>query len=381
MATRVSGRGLSDLNGGLGGSQCGGRSDEARFEELYAAHARRVRALARRRLGDPHQAEDAVQETFLHAYRGLRGLDPTRPVWPWLARIASNVCVDMLRHRQVHPDHTCLDLDDFTDIVPARGMDPAARCIAAEDRQAIVTALGSVCQRQRRVLMLREVEGWRYDDIAALEGMTLDALKGALKRARQSFREAYAAVVETGGGLVAALSPRRAWRWVRIRTRGVAERLQEIGGSFASWSAMPLSQVGGFLVAATVTLMAASAVGTVVVRPVETRDVPPSRLATKGAVTAAPDLVTPVAPSGRVSIPKAVWVDTAVPPVAELPVSASATAYRPKRPGYSKGVALVVADVPVIRTVNQGFSYLVHCVYDDMHQRVCNVLETVPDPQ
>lgn len=198
------------------------------FEDLYRQYAARVEALAWRRLHDRHAAEDAVQETFLRAYRSFGRIDADRPVWPWLRTIATNVCVDMLRLRR-HPDRDGSLSDGDADLGPASPAksDPGEVHLAAQRRRSIATALAAVNPRQRRVVILRDVEGWENEEVAQLEGITLDAVKSALKRGRQTFRSTYLALADRngllGGLLVGAGGLMGRFRRLALRVRAGGE--------------------------------------------------------------------------------------------------------------------------------------------------------------
>ena len=170
--------------------------DVAGFEQLFQRYTPRLLAFATSRVRDPHLAEDAVQETFLRAFRSLDRFDPTRPLLPWLTKICKNICIDQLRQRYAAGE--VLTQEDPLQATDERS-DPAEQFTAREQAAGMGVALKTLCGRQRRVLVLREIEGWGMDDIAALEDTSLDALKGVLKRARTSFRRSYMAVAAERG--------------------------------------------------------------------------------------------------------------------------------------------------------------------------------------
>jgi RNA polymerase sigma factor (sigma-70 family) len=221
------------------------------FEDLYRRYAARVEALAWRRLHDRHAAEDAVQETFLRAYRSFGRIDADRPVWPWLRTIATNVCVDMLRLRR-HPDRDGSLSDGDADLGPAlpAKSDPGEVHLAAQRRRSIATALAAVNPRQRRVVILRDVEGWENEEVAQLEGITLDAVKSALKRGRQTFRSTYLALADRngllGGMLVGAGGLLSRFRRLALRLRASGEASTGAGAV-----TMPMAQLLPLAIVAT----------------------------------------------------------------------------------------------------------------------------------
>lgn len=154
--------------------------DETEFERLYRRWHPEAVALCRRLLGRREDAEDAAQEAFLRAWLGHAQYSATLPFWPWLATIAQRVCVD-------HRRRTTFELVDDPDRATLEAT-PERLVVADEDLRTVVEVLDRLRPAQRRALVLRQVDGWSYRRIAALEGVTEDSVRGVLKRARASLR-------------------------------------------------------------------------------------------------------------------------------------------------------------------------------------------------
>ena len=167
--------------------------DEQAFAELVAPHRPAIHVHCYRMLGSLHDADDALQETLLRAWRGLDPLEPRGQLRAWLHRISTNVCLRLLERRareratsvaevsswlQPYPDH-------LLDKLPAREPGPDA---VAEEREtvglAFVAAMQLLPARQRAVLVLREVLGWSAAETAELLGDSVAAVNSALQRAR-----------------------------------------------------------------------------------------------------------------------------------------------------------------------------------------------------
>jgi RNA polymerase sigma-70 factor (ECF subfamily) len=161
------------------------------FDEVYTSCAPRVRGLVRRLVADAGLVEDIVQETFLRGYANTIHVDDEDP-WPWLAAVARNLCLDALRRRQIITEDP-LDADDeslATAVVPTT---PEREVMRSAEAAHVHEALSALSPRQRRILVLKHLRGWRYQEIAEVESLTDDALKSILARARRNFRRQYLA--------------------------------------------------------------------------------------------------------------------------------------------------------------------------------------------
>ncbi len=158
-----------------------------------------------RMLGSGFEADDAVQETMVRAWRGFDGFEGRSAVRSWVYRIATNVCLDMLRGRQrrarpmemgpssvadishlgpMLPENIWVTPIADARILPESG-DPADVADAKETiRLAFVTALQHLPARQRAVLILREVLRWQAIEVAELLDTTVASVNSALQRAR-----------------------------------------------------------------------------------------------------------------------------------------------------------------------------------------------------
>jgi len=138
-------------------------------------------AYCRRMLGSSHDAEDAVQETLLRAWRASARFEGRAAVRTWMYRIATNVCLDALGRAARQP----LPVGETPETVDACGEpDPSDRALAHERlRLAITAAIAVLPPRQRAVLLLRDVLSWPAAEVAELLDTTIAAVNSALQRA------------------------------------------------------------------------------------------------------------------------------------------------------------------------------------------------------
>lgn len=164
------------------------RGDESAFSRLVETYQRPVFNLCYRMLGDPAEAEDAAQETFIRAYTRLASYDPNRKFSTWLLSIASHYCIDRWRRRR-------FSLVSWED-VPSLGWssDPqplpeevTLRHEAQDQAQRLVDTLPP---DYRAAVILRYWHELTYEEIAKTLGVTLPAVKSRLFRARQMLAQA-----------------------------------------------------------------------------------------------------------------------------------------------------------------------------------------------
>src|SRR4051794_5838245 len=168
-----------------------------------------LRGYCYRMLGSVHDADDAVQDAFVKAWQGIDTFEGRSSLRSWLYRIATNVCLDMLRSRQRRalpmdlsspipaPDDVPAPVSESLwlqpiadgDAIPADA-DPARRVVLQDSiRLAFVAALQHLPPKQRAVLILREVLQWHADEVAQLLGTTVASVNSALQRARATMAE------------------------------------------------------------------------------------------------------------------------------------------------------------------------------------------------
>ena len=167
----------------------------ARVEQLFSSHAALVRSVCRSLLRDRFEAEDAVQQTFLSAQRALVNGSSPRDEAAWLATIARHECLARVRARMREPLPLELEEGDA-------GSDAHTAAVRRHEAVELREALAELPAQQRAAILLREVRGLSYQEVASSLSVTTAAVESLLFRARRSLqtrlREALAAVSPVG---------------------------------------------------------------------------------------------------------------------------------------------------------------------------------------
>jgi RNA polymerase sigma-70 factor (ECF subfamily) len=178
------------------------------LDDVFARHRSELRGHCARLLGSTRDAEDAVQDTFVRGWRHVNRFEGRSSLRTWLYRIATNVCLDMLRDRrraEIPVDEARLD-------ARAVGSDPADAVVdAARVREALAIAFARLPERQRAVLVLRDALRWDAREVAQLLDLSVPATNSLLQRARAT--------------LAGAAGPAPSDRGVAARVEALADAL------------------------------------------------------------------------------------------------------------------------------------------------------------
>lgn len=155
------------------------RGEHSAFSQLVLLHQRRAYAVARAIVGTHEDAEDAVQDGFLHAYRALDRFLPDQAFGAWLHRIVANAALDLMRRRKVRA------ADELPETVAAPFRDPGE---SDHLRIRLREALSELTDRQRSVIVLHDVQGFKHAEIGAMLSIPEGTARSDLHHARAMLR-------------------------------------------------------------------------------------------------------------------------------------------------------------------------------------------------
>jgi RNA polymerase sigma-70 factor (ECF subfamily) len=309
MAVRVSelGNGAAKAGNGHAGAALGsyedlddrmlvldfqaGNNDEA-FAEIHRRYCGLARHVCQRILRNPEDADEATQEAMLRVYQGLPRFNGRYALQPWVARIATNVSLDVTRARARRPLTGDQALSDLHEDLHERCEDPQEAVERAVDREQITRVLEELPDHYREVLVLREFEGRSHKEIGEAMGVTPSQAKALIYRAKGSFRRAW----NGGKGLQAFLLLLVALAKVPQLIKKLIQPAQELAATSTAAPAATASVVttGERVTAAAVAVLVAgsAAIGAVALKhPQPSNPSPPP--STLVAPVTAPEPVAP----------------------------------------------------------------------------------------
>lgn len=162
--------------------------DGAAFTELMSQHEGRMYAVALRMCSNREDAQDCLQDAMLRVYRSLSSFKGQSSFSTWLYRITMNTCLDEIRRRKTR---TAASLDDLLDSgwSPSDEYDvPEQHAVVSEQRRTIERAISELPEDMRSAVILRDVQGYSYDEIADMLEANIGTVKSRISRGRERLR-------------------------------------------------------------------------------------------------------------------------------------------------------------------------------------------------
>ena len=165
------------------------QGDESAFELLMRTHESRMYAVALRMCANREDAQDCLQEAMLRIYRAMSNFKFQSSFATWAYRITMNTCLDELRRRKLRTA-TSLDVLLDTGWSPTDdGETPEQYSIASEQRRMLERAIADLPEDMRAAIVLRDVQGFSYDEIARMLEANVGTIKSRISRGREKLRE------------------------------------------------------------------------------------------------------------------------------------------------------------------------------------------------
>ena len=164
------------------------------FEELISSYEKKAYNIAYRMMGNEEDAKDMAQEAFIKIYKSIQNFREESSFSTWLYRIVTNVCLDELRKRKkdkLVPLELSIETEKGTAIVElsAERETPEDIYERIEKRQLIQNAISSLGEDYKTVIILRDIQGFGYEEIATMLNCSLGTIKSRINRARNLLKE------------------------------------------------------------------------------------------------------------------------------------------------------------------------------------------------
>ena len=165
-----------------------GRGDAYAFEQLMTVHESKMYAVALRMCGNREDAQDCLQEAMLRVYRAISGFKGQSSFSTWVYRITMNSCLDELRRRK---SRAAVSLDSMLEsgFAPSDESDtPEESSLRSEQKRALEKAIAQLPEDMRAAIVLRDIQGCSYDEIARALDANVGTIKSRISRGREKLR-------------------------------------------------------------------------------------------------------------------------------------------------------------------------------------------------
>lgn len=171
--------------------------DELAWEVLVRQYQARVFGLAYHFLGNREEARDLAQEVFIRVYRNIHLCKSAETFMPWVIRITRNLSIDHKRRKAARPTASDVPVEEMYEL-PAPGRDPETEWMASSRKRLIFRALQELTEINREIILLKEIQGLKLEEIASLLKVPLGTVKSRANRARIELAEKVMALSSSG---------------------------------------------------------------------------------------------------------------------------------------------------------------------------------------
>ncbi|MDA8085933.1 MAG: sigma-70 family RNA polymerase sigma factor, partial [Nitrospiraceae bacterium] len=165
------------------------QGDISAFEEIVLRYQDRIYNVCRGILADPHDAEDAAQEVFLKAFQSLGKFKPDAALYTWLYRIAVNTCLDYKKSSFAGFLKRLVADEELVKELPSQNPSPEQAYESKQIENRIARALKKLPKKLRAAIVLKELEGLSYEEIALILDISTGTVKSRISRARERLQE------------------------------------------------------------------------------------------------------------------------------------------------------------------------------------------------
>ena len=165
------------------------KGDVQAFEELMQSHESRIYAIALRMMGNREDAQDCAQEAMVRIYRAMGSFKGQSALATWIYRITMNPCLADLRRRKARKVTSLDSLVDNGWSPTDTGDTPEEHGLRVEKQNALNQAIQSLPDDMRAAIILRDVKGYSYDEIASILDANVGTIKSRISRGREKLRE------------------------------------------------------------------------------------------------------------------------------------------------------------------------------------------------
>lgn len=159
------------------------QGDDLAWEALVRRYQSRVYSVAYHYMRNAEEARDMAQDIFVRVYQRLETFKGEQAFLPWMLRLARNACIDALRRRKARPPATDVTIDDAVQIAAA-GPTPEESSEARSSRDLLYRAMDRMSDSDREILMLKEIQGLKVEEISNLLKVPAGTVKSRCNRAR-----------------------------------------------------------------------------------------------------------------------------------------------------------------------------------------------------